>query len=237
MAQDSPPDIAELVVVMAHDLKNPLAALMTNLHFLQGAFSNSNPDPDAVDALGDSLMLCEVLERFLRNLDLFARAGDIVARRQIISVGALAQEAVNRARGQASTASVELVMETDGYGDPTALVDRDLFARALENVIANAVEHAPSGSTVRVEIAAEDAETAVVVTDARATPPALQTIEGIAGGRSPAGSTSGKRLQGLYGRGLALLSADLAARATGARVEIAGIAGACRLRLVAPARE
>jgi hypothetical protein len=44
-------------------------------------------------------------------------------------------------------------------------------------------------------------------------------------------------LQGLYGRGLALLCASLAARATGARLEVDGAPGACRLRLVAPLRE
>jgi len=231
MQHPAAPDLSDLVVIMAHDLKNPLAALMTNLHFLQGAVSG--PDQDAVDALCDSVTLCEVLERFLRNLDLLARKREIAVRRQVVAVGAIVQEVVSRAQTQASTAGVEILLDGDA-GDPPAFVDRDLLTRAVENMLANALEHSPSGSRVRVEVTAGEETVAVATTDARETLPLLQMAEDSLVPTTPA---TGKRIQGLYGRGLALLCADLAARATGARIEIDGAPRACRLRLVAPARE
>jgi K+-sensing histidine kinase KdpD len=222
------PELSELVVMMAHDLKNSLAALMTNLHFLQGSISE--PDQDALDALGDSVTLCEVLERFLCNLDLLARRRDITACPQPVGLGAIAHAAVHRVQSQAKAAGVELWLSRDGASDPCVLVDRDLFARAAENLIANALENAPAGSKVEVGITSAATEAAIVITDAREVP-----LPWIAGEASPwsGGLMDGKRLQGLYGRGLALLCADLAAGAAGARLEIDGVPGACRLRLVA----
>jgi len=231
MQDTGAPDLSDLVVIMAHDLKNPLAALMTNLHFLQGAISG--PDQDAVDALGDSVTLCEVLERFLRNLDLLARKSGFTVHRQVVAVGAIAQEVVSRAESQASTAGVVLAVDLAG-GDPTAFVDRDLLTRAVENMLANALEQAPSGSRVRVEVKADQKTVEVLITDGREAPPSLQRAEG---GLVPATPVEKKRIQALYGRGLALLCADLASRATGARLEVDGGPRVCRLRLVAPAAE
>jgi signal transduction histidine kinase len=143
------------------------------------------------------------------------------------------QEVVSRAQSQASTAGVEIVLD-GGANDPPAFVDRDLFTRAVENMLANALEHAPSGSRIRVEVTAGEEASVVATTDAREALPVLQWVEGSLVPTTPA---TGKRIQGLYGRGLALLCADLAAQATGARLEIDGASRACRLRLVAPVRE
>ena len=57
---------------MAHDLKNALAALSANLHYLEGSMPEG-ADTDTVEALGDSVTLCHVLDHFLRNLDLIGR--------------------------------------------------------------------------------------------------------------------------------------------------------------------
>lgn len=232
MSHPPAPALSDLVVIMAHDLKNPLAALMTNLHFLQGAIGET--DQDTRDALSDSVTLCDVLERFLRNLDLLGRREDLVARGQVVGIGALAQEAVNRARSHASAAGIELRFSDAGAAEPGIFVDRDLFTRALDNVLANAVEHAPAGSTVDVRVASAGNEAAIIVTDEREALPALRSSESAL---VPVATGEGMRLQGAYGRGLALLCADLAARASGVRLEIDGASRSCRLRLVAPVRE
>lgn len=231
MPHSEVPELSDLIVMMAHDLKNPLAALTTNLHFLQGA--EGKQEQDAIDALGDSVTLCEVLERFFRNLDLLGRRQKLVPRRQIVSAFALAHEAVTRARVHAASSGVEIRLEGDGEGTPAAFVDRDLFCRAIENVIANALESAPTGSVVSVKVSGEDTEPTILVTDARERPPPLKALDG--GGLAFDGPGVAKRLQGLYGRGLALLCADVAARASGARLEIEGEPRACRMRLIAAA--
>jgi K+-sensing histidine kinase KdpD len=229
MLHPAAPELSDLVTMMVHDLKNPLAALMTNLHFLQAAISER--DHDTLDALGDSRTLCDVLERFLCNLDLLAREKDLIVRRQLVDVDAIVHEAVTRAQRHASAAGVELRLVGNRDREPSAFVDRALFSRALENTVANALEHAPAGSTVAIEVALKEAEVMITVTDARETLPALRVVDA---SLAPDGPVDGKRLQWLYGRGLALLCADLAARATGARLEIAGVPRACQLLLVAP---
>lgn len=232
MPPSAAPALSDLVAMMAHDLKNPLAALMTNLHFLQGSLSAL--EPDDLDALGDSVILCEVLERFLRNLELLARRKEVAARRQPVAIGSIAHEAVTRIQTHATTAGIELQLSRDSARDPSVFVDRDLFTRAVENLIANALESVPAGSKVEVKVTSAGAEATIDVTDAREAPPAWAVNEASC---LPGAELEGKRLQGLYGRGLALLCADLAARATGARLEIDGVPRACRLRLVAPVRE
>jgi signal transduction histidine kinase len=226
------PELSELVMMMAHDLRNPLAALMTNLHFLQGAIAE--PDQDALDALGDSVTLCEVMERFLRNLDLLARRKDASSRRQLVALGSIAHEAVSRVQSQAKAAGIDLRLNRGDASEISVFVDRDLFVRAVENAIANALENAPASSTVNVGLAGAEAEAAVVIDDGREVLPPWNAAEASPGPGVPSDS---KRLQGLYGRGLALLCASLAAHATGARLEIDGGPRACRLRLVAPLRE
>jgi K+-sensing histidine kinase KdpD len=232
MPHSSASELSNVVLMMAHDLKNPLTALMTNLHFLQGAVSE--PDQDIVDALGDSVTLCDVLDRFLRNLELLVRKEDLGARPQVFRLGALAHEAVNRVQSQASTAGIELRFRDAGEAEPAVFVDRDLFMRSLENVLANCIDHAPSGSTVEVRVASEANEAVVIIADEREELPALRASKVAL---LPSATIDTKRLQRIYGRGLALLCADLAARATGARLEIDGAARSCRLRLVAPLRE
>jgi len=101
------------------------------------------------------------------------------------------------------------------------LADRGLVLRAVENALANTIEHAPRGSRVQVTIEAGEEEAFIELVDAR---PSLPP-------RAPGADT--KSLQNAFGRGLSLLCADLALRANGGRLEIAGAPGACRLRLVA----
>ena len=64
-----PSDIAETLSLLAHDLKNPLAAVLTNLGFVSGFVdaldASEPPDPhelnDAREAMIDVRLVCEAL--------------------------------------------------------------------------------------------------------------------------------------------------------------------------------
>lgn len=222
--------LAEHVVILAHDLKNSLAALSANLHFLEGVLADT-ADGDSLEALGDSVMICQSLDHLLRNLDLLGRSEKLLVHRHLTSLRSVAGDISNRFQRQARSAGVELEIIADPESDDVlAFIDRDLFTRSAENLLANAIEHAPRGSLVRILIAGGGGESSLTIVDARENMPAPRSPHATgAPGEAPA--------EVRQGRGLGLVCAEVAARAAGSRLERGGGPGDCRLRLVAPARE
>ena len=222
--------ISELLKVMAHDLRNPLSALVTNLHYLKG--SAERLDADSQEALADSVSLCDVLERLITNLDIVARAEQEKPKNRFpISLCQVAQSIVQRNQHQATSAGLELCLLPASDGDLMVVVERDMFSRAAENLVANALEHAPVGSQVKVEVAARGKDASLNVMDISPAVPSELRKQAV----SFAGQARHlRRAESRYGRGLGLLCADLAARAAGARVELDGNSRESVLRLVAP---
>jgi len=220
--------LSELLRVMAHDLRNPLSALVTNLHYLSGV--TKGLDADAKEALGDSVSLCDVLERLITNLDVLARGDERGRQRFPTSLLQVAQTVVKRQRPQAASSGIELVLEEDGQ-DTLVMVERDLFALAAENIVANALEHAPTGSTVRVRTGIHDGQAALMVfDDAPSVPVELREVAVSLHGQGRHARAPETR----YGRGLGMLCADLAARGSGGRLSLDGTAESSVMRLLAP---
>jgi two-component system heavy metal sensor histidine kinase CusS len=230
MTADPDVQVSELLKVMAHDLRNPLSALVTNLHFLRGAVPVL--DNDSREALADSVSLCDVLERLITNLDIVARSEQEKPKNRFpTSLRQVAQTIVQRNQHQAISAGLELLFVPGEGGDPLVVVEREMFSRAAENLVANALEHAPANSQVKVEVTLGGGEAAIVVTDSAPPVPAELRKQAV----SMAGqSRHMRRAEARYGRGLGLLCADLAARAAGARLELDGQPSQSVLRLVAP---
>jgi signal transduction histidine kinase len=235
-AAPAPPDsarvhsatLSELLRVMAHDLRNPLSALVTNLHYLTGV--TRGLDADAREALGDSVSLCEVLERLITNLDVLARGDERGGQHFPTSLLQVAQTVVKRQRPQAASSGIELVLEEDGQ-DMLVMVERELFALAAENIVANALEHAPTGSKVRVRTGVHEGQAALMVfDDAPPVPVELREVAVSLHGQGRHARAPETR----YGRGLGMLCADLAARGSGGRLLLDASGGASVMRLLAP---
>ncbi len=218
-----PPEIAETLSLLAHDLKNPLAAILTNLGFVR-TFVNeldpSNPPSDAEltdarEAMLDAHLACEALQRFVANLEVVARdlGGARKAELQPLDLLALADEIVARHENAAASRRLELVVEGSGW----ARGDRDQIVRALDNVVANAMQHAPAGTPVTVEITARGSDVVVTVLDKGVAVPVELRNEAVTrAGQSTAKANPAAR----YGRGLALYAAATAARSGGGRLEL-----------------
>jgi signal transduction histidine kinase len=233
---DSPsePSLAELVAVMAHDLNNPLAALVTNLSFIEGSVAPKEGG-DLAEALGDALMLCDMLRRLVGNLDLLARREALSGGASILDLGHLLRQAAERLRRQADAA--EIVLEVDPappLGEILVQCDRELLGRAIDNLIAYGLEQAPSRSRITVT-AARVPQGGHVVVEHRRKPQIGQMTE------APPPMTRAeqrRRTQALYGRGAALLCARIAADLIGGKLEVATDAGpVARLVLLAPPAE
>lgn len=220
--------LSELLRVMAHDLRNPLSALVTNLHYLSG--TTKGMDADSREALGDSVSLCDVLERLITNLDVLARGDERGRQRFPTSLLQVAQTVCKRQRPQAASSGIELVLEENGE-DMLVMVERELFTLAAENMVANALEHAPSSTKVRVRAGMHDGQAALMVFDDA--PPVPVELREQAVSLQGQGRTA-RAPETRYGRGLGLLCADLAARGSGGKLTLDGSADGSVMRLLAP---
>jgi signal transduction histidine kinase len=205
----------ELLGLLAHDLRNPLSALHSNLGFLTSIVRD---DSDAVEAVSDGLVSCEGLAHIIDNIDLLGQAmrGAHYGERARVDVGMLIAEVVAAALPMAESHNVSVVVSPVS-DDAATEGSRDLLGRALANLLRNSIQHSPGGASVRISIRRDDAGLAVLLEDTGVSlPEAIRatvfTPQGQIGAKSaPAGR---------YSRGLGLLSASLAAQAARATVHV-----------------
>jgi len=219
----------ELVALLAHDFRSPLGAMLANLHFLASGPENS---ADAAEAFEDSVALCTMLERYVTNFELLGRQASL-DRISVRRVGEVAHSVVRRLEVQASSAGLTVEVHVCDP-DPSVEVEAATLAVAMENLVANALEYAPRGSTVRVAVERQGDQVTLTVDDeAPAIPEALREM---ATSRA-VGSADRKDGRLRYSRGAGLLVAHLAAERAGARLELGGDEKGASHRLVAPAHE
>lgn len=235
--RDEPHGIAEVLSLLAHDLKNPLAAAMTNLGYVEGFvrdLDQTPPDPaellEVREAMLDARLACDALQRFVSNLEVVARD---LGRTRLhepapIELQAIADEIVARHLGAAAARRVRITVSGESAW---ALADRDPLLRAADNCLANAIQHAPAGSAVVVELSGHDAEVALSILDAGLVVPVELRERAL----SRDGQAQLKGLaEGRYGRGLALYSANVAAHRAGGRLDLGERRGLSHLSIVLP---
>ncbi|MGE0326303.1 MAG: sensor histidine kinase [Polyangiaceae bacterium] len=209
--------VGELLGLFAHDLRNPLSALQSNASYLE---STPGLDQDSLEAIADLLVACDGLAHIIDNLDVFSRslkdAEESSGRR--FTTATLIREVGEKSQRLSQSHGVALAIEvSEDVGRVELGTSGDGPVRALGNLIANSLQHAPSGSTVKVSAAQRGAEVLVSVVDqgTRIEPSASAEAFSLRGQISVKASGMGR-----YGRGLGLFAAASSAAAAGARVEI-----------------
>ncbi|MGR0218958.1 sensor histidine kinase [Agromyces sp. ZXT2-6] len=137
----------ELVTRIAHDLRVPLAGIRAQAEALQDGLA---PDPDRYLAqIGAQVGRVDALVA-----DLFAvsqiDAGTLRLRRERVSLADVASDAVAELRGLADGAGVTFEFAATGAG--TVDGDAVQLGRAVTNLLANALQHTPSGGRVAVAV-------------------------------------------------------------------------------------
>ena len=132
----------KLQSLLVHDLKNPLTAVISNIEFVQ-EFGAIRDDRDVMGALEDAIDGAKRLNRMTLNLLDLPRleSASMTVRRTPSHVHTLLTRVVNDNRGGARAAEARLTAQPD-LGDLMATIDDDLVARALDNLIENAIRHA-----------------------------------------------------------------------------------------------
>ena len=152
----------QLIAFLVHDLKNPVHAIKLSGELIaRDQAASARTRAAAANIRSDS----EALLRMIMNLLDLSKAdeGRLEPARQAVDLAALAAETAAGMAGRAHTAEVELVLEV---APRTILADPDLLRRVLENLVDNAIRHAPPESRVRITSIERDAAVELRVADA-----------------------------------------------------------------------
>lgn len=142
-------EMGKFSLMIAHEVKNPLGIIKSSLDVLKKEL-NIGRDNLMVDYIEDEIRrLNALIEDFL----LFARPATPAFRQ--VDVNGLVRDIVDRFRLQMDNTPVEIILEIPDRS-LELLADPDLIARALNNIIRNAVEASGAcGGEVRVRAAQE----------------------------------------------------------------------------------
>jgi signal transduction histidine kinase len=216
--------ISSLLGLFAHDLRNPLSALHSNVSFLGSVLGTG--DNDAREALEDVAASSDALGHITDNLELFALALEGAKPRegQEFPLRELLREAGQKSRRFAESYRVALDVDVESSSELRGFANRDMLLRSLSNLVRNAIQHAGESGRVLVRAARDGAVVVVRVTDSGA--PLAPDVREQA--FTPEGQLSTKNVSGgRYSRGLGLYAARIAASIAGSEVRSRAAQEAC----------
>ncbi len=226
--------LSGLLGLLAHDLRNPLSALHSNVGFLAAA--RNADEEDLRDAVNDALVSCDGLVAIIDNIEILSQSmsGLKTGGRTPLAVASVVEQMVKTHRAAAESHDVELAVDPSAVSPSLRVsVHQDMYRRALGNALRNAIQHG-AGRSVRLTADAEGGEVRVIVLDQGAR---LDTGLGDVPFSAAGQLTAKGQLGGRYGRGLGLFCARFAAESAGGRLvpvdPPAGYSNA--LALIAPA--
>lgn len=154
---------------LAHELKNPLFPIQLSIETLRRAATSEGHDAAAQERRFTQLFLessdtmlgaLRSLRTIVEEFSEFARLPQ--PRLEAIDLNAVAEEVLGLYRARAG--GVRIATELDPQL-PRARADRDLIARALGNLVANALEAMPEGGSLTLRTAAAGEELRIEVED------------------------------------------------------------------------
>jgi signal transduction histidine kinase len=144
--------LGKMSAQMAHDLKNPLAALKGAAQLLREERSQGRSIDDKIEFLD---LLVEQSDRLEVAVEKYQRFGRIEAVRTPVRLNELVRSLVAlRTLGGGHDVDVRTDLASDL---PECFLDRELIAGALENLLQNAFEASPSSRPVTVRTAVASA--------------------------------------------------------------------------------
>ncbi len=157
-----------LSAFVVHDLKNPVNTLDLHAQLLLRDPTVPARARQSVQHIRDEAR--SLLRLILNLLDISkSEEGRLVAHPLTLDLGVLTAEIFEAFELRATSAKLTLESQLDV---PHVNADPDLLRRVLENLVDNAIRHAPAGSTVRLSaVAAEGATILRVANAGRGIPP------------------------------------------------------------------
>ncbi|WP_100444117.1 sensor histidine kinase [Glycomyces xiaoerkulensis] len=150
-----------LIEEASHELRTPLSVMITGAEVL---LDHPEPDPALYrEGLERTRTAAERMRATIGDLLVDARGRARTIERRPVDLVALVRTVFEEFAGAAASGPVELVLRESGPVE--AGVDGPTVARAVANLVENAVKHSPGGSAVEVEVARNGTDAVVAVTD------------------------------------------------------------------------
>ncbi len=216
--------------LIAHDLNNPIGALVANLGFVVSMVSHN---PDVYEAVQDCILSQESLKRMVGNLTALSRLeGDRPELSGQANVADVVAAVERTMRPHCETTSIELAVH---IAPDTGWVQGDpgFLTLALENLVATSLVYAPSGSVVELwGRRLDQGSIGLAVLDEGS--PVAPELRRLVGQKDGQGTLKSRSEGGRYGRGLGLYVAALVAAAAGGALDVGEEGGRSRFELVLP---
>src|SRR5690606_5621704 len=147
----------EILGVIAHDLRNPLNAIMLQLQLMQR--TGAEPERRRQRPIEVMRHAASRMNRLIEDmLDVGSlERGGVVMEREPVAIEALIDDVVAAHRALAAGAGIALRLEIE-RPLPGVVGDHARLGKALENLIGNAVKFTPKGGTIVVTAAARSGE-------------------------------------------------------------------------------
>ena len=142
-------DLQEMVVRLAHQIRNPLATIKSGIQLVQHLLQPSGEMEEYLEA---ALVEVERINRIVSDMQRMIRLDSATA--QAVSVAEIVDEAVSRCAAAAAARDVTVIRP----GGPAArvLADPSQMVEAMSELLGNAIEFSKAGSTVRIGWASEE---------------------------------------------------------------------------------
>jgi signal transduction histidine kinase len=154
----------DLVAMLSHDIKNPLATVLGFVDLLRDMLPDSSAEvSDALDRIGGGARRALLLaDNFVHAARIDSGATDL--RTETADLGEIADEAIRSVEGWARTRQIRLVHRR-AEPLPVRPLDRNRMERAIANLLSNAIKYSPSKGEIEVETAVDGESLVVRVRD------------------------------------------------------------------------
>ncbi|HVR18875.1 MAG TPA: ATP-binding protein, partial [Polyangiaceae bacterium] len=151
----------DLVHMVVHDMRSPLTVIAGNLSFLKDECEKLSPQ--AAADLQDAIEGAEAVAKLANDLLDVSRLeeGKMPLRLAEHDLGDVARAVQESLRAFERGRQIEL----DVASRAVVACDAAIVQRILENLVSNAIKHAPAGSVIRISVGASGAGARVAVAD------------------------------------------------------------------------
>ena len=155
----------QMMADVSHELKTPLTAMRGYIETLR--MPEVALDAERRDRYFETIdRETRRLERIVKDLLDLARYehGGVVLQRRVFDIGRLFENVAGRHEREAHTKSVAIRIDVDPQADQV-VADPDRIEQAIENLVANALRHTPSGGTITLHATQTDGKATLSVSD------------------------------------------------------------------------